>query len=129
MEDKKVRLIYKEYPILGQASLDMSQVAIAVYLVDKNAYRFVHNALMKSSVRTKEAAIEIAKRAGVDGDKLRSTLKNDMAKISRILQENSELGKSIGINGTPGFIIGDELIPGAVDIATFKAKIAALRNK
>jgi protein-disulfide isomerase len=128
-DDKKVRFIYKEYPILGQASVEMSQVAVAVSLIDNNSYRKFHNALMKSNARSKDEAIKIAKEIGIDGAKLTASLKDNQEKILKILQANSELGASIGISGTPGFIIGEELIPGALDAASFKAKIAALRSK
>jgi protein-disulfide isomerase len=128
-EDKKVKIIYKEYPILGQASVEMSQVAVAVNIIDPAAYRKFHDALMKSNAHSKDEAIKIAKSVGVSGEKLEKTLKADADKIGKILQANSMLGTSIGINGTPGFVIGEELIPGAVDVATFKEKIAALRKK
>ena len=128
-QDKKVRVIYKEYPILGQASKDMSVVAVAVHLTDPSAYKKFHETLMKSNVRNKDEAIKVAKANGVNGEKLEKTLKNDQAKIEKILQENAVLGASIGISGTPGFVVGEELIPGAVDADTFKEKIAALRNK
>ena len=74
-------------------------------------------------------ATKIAKEIGIDGAKLNASLKDNQEKILKILQANSELGASIGISGTPGFIIGEELIPGALDAASFKAKIAALRSK
>ncbi len=128
-EDKKVKVIYKEYPILGQASVEMAQVAVAVNMIDPASYKKFHDALMKSNAHSKDEAIKIAKSIGISGEKLDKTLKNDGEKIGKILQANSVLGASIGISGTPGFIIGEELIPGAVDVATFKEKIAALRNK
>lgn len=128
-EDKKVKIIFKEYPILGQASVEMSQVAIAVNMIDPTAYKKFHDALMKSNAHSKDDAIKIAKSVGISGDKLDKTLKGDAEKIGKILQANATLGSSIGINGTPGFVIGEELIPGAIDVATFKEKIAALRNK
>lgn len=127
-EDKRVKVIYKEYPILGQASVEMSQVAVAVHLSDPASYKKFHDALMKSNAHSKDEAIKIAKASGVNGEKLEKTLKSEADKIHQILQANSVLGNSIGISGTPGFVIGEELIPGAVDVATFKSKIAAIRD-
>jgi len=127
-DDKKIKIVYKEYPILGQASIELSQVAVAVHLVEPSAYKKFHDALMKSNVRSKDEAIKVAKASGVNGEKLDKALKNDANKITKILQANAALGASIGISGTPGFIIGEELIPGAVDVATLKEKIAAVRN-
>ncbi|MES2961732.1 MAG: DsbA family protein [Pseudomonadota bacterium] len=126
-EDKKVRIVYKEFPILGQASQEMSTVAIAVNLVDPSSYKKFHDGMMKSNERGKDAALKVAKAAGVNMSKLESALKNDTAKINEILQSNLSLGGTIGINGTPGFVIGEELIPGAFELAAFKEKIAAAR--
>jgi hypothetical protein len=126
-EDKKVRIVYKEFPILGQPSLEMSTVGIAVNLVDPSSYKKFHDGMMKSNERGKDAALKVAKAAGINMSKLESTLKNDSAKINEIIQSNLSLGGTIGINGTPGFVVGEELIPGALELAAFKEKIAAAR--
>jgi protein-disulfide isomerase len=126
-EDKKVRIVYKEFPILGQPSLEMSTVGIAVNLVDPSSYKKFHDGMMKSNERGKDAALKVAKAAGINMSKLESTLKNDSAKINEIIQSNLSLGGTIGINGTPGFVVGEELIPGALELAALKEKIAAAR--
>ena len=128
-EDKKVRVIYKDFPILGAASQDLAKVSIAVHLVKPSAYRKFHNSLMKSSARTKDAAIKLAKSIGIDSEKLTKALSEKSSKIDEIIQKNIVLGSSIGIQGTPGFVIGDELIPGALPIASFREKLAANRAK
>lgn len=128
-EDKKIRVVYKEFPILGQASIEMSEVAIAVNMVSPSSYVKFHEAMMKSQERGKAAALKAAKAAGVNFEKVEEVLKKDKEKISSILQENLALGNSIGISGTPGFVIGDELIPGAFELAAFKEKVAAARAK
>jgi protein-disulfide isomerase len=61
--------------------------------------------------------------------KVEEILSKDKAKIDKILQENLALGGTIGINGTPGFVIGEELVPGALELGAFKEKIAATRAK
>jgi protein-disulfide isomerase len=127
--DKKVRVIYKEFPILGQPSHEMAAVALAVNIVDPAAYKKFHDAMMKSNERGKDAAIKIAKSVGVNAAKLNAALKNDKEKIESMIQANLALGASIGISGTPGFVIGEELIPGAFELQTFKDKIAAVRAK
>ncbi len=128
-EDKKLRVVYKEFPILGQASHEMAQVAIAVNMIDPSAYKKVHDALMKGSERGKDAAIKAAKSVGVNGAKLEAVLKNDKDKIEAIIQSNLSLGATIGVNGTPGFVLGEELIPGALELPALKEKIAAVRKK
>lgn len=127
--DTKLRVIYRDFPILGEASFEMAKVSIAVNLIAPNSFRKFHDALMKTNDKGKKAAINAAKSAGVDIKKVEDALKNDKDKIEKILQDNLSLGSSVGISGTPGFIIGEELIPGAVDVNTFKEKINALRTK
>ena len=127
--DSKVRIIYKDFPILGEPSQEMSKVSIAVNMIAPSSFRKFHDALMKTNERGKSAALKAAKSAGVDSKKLEETLKSKKSEIEKILQDNVALGSSIGINGTPAFVIGEELIPGAMEIASFKEKINALRAK
>jgi protein-disulfide isomerase len=126
--DKKIRVVYKEFPILGAPSIEMSTVAIAVNMVEPKSYRKFHNALMKSNERGKDGALKIAKEVGINVDKVISTISSKQEKIAEIIQSNLALGGSIGINGTPGFVIGDELIPGAFELDAFKEKVAKARD-
>jgi protein-disulfide isomerase len=126
--DKKVRVIYKEFPILGQPSHEASTVAIAVQMIDPTAYKKFHDAMMKSNERGKDAAIKIAKSVGVNSSKLESTLSGSKDKIEEVIKANLALGGSIGVNGTPGFVIGEELIPGALELPALKEKVAAVRK-
>jgi protein-disulfide isomerase len=126
-EDKKVKVIYKEFPILGQPSMEMSQVSMAVFIAFPDSYKKFHDALMKSNERGKSAALKAVKAAGLNSAKVEEVLNSQKDKIEGMIQANLALGSSIGINGTPGFIIGEELIPGAVELGEFKSKIAAIR--
>jgi protein-disulfide isomerase len=127
--DPKVRVIYKDFPILGEPSQEMAKVSIAVNIVAPKSFRKFHDTLMKTNERGKQAALKAAKSAGIDTKKVEEALKNEKDKIEKILQDNLTLGSSIGINGTPGFVIGEELIPGAMDANVFKEKISAIRSK
>jgi protein-disulfide isomerase len=127
--DSKVRIIYKDFPILGEPSQEMSKVSVAVNMIAPASFRKFHDALMKTNERGKSAALKAAKSAGIDSKKLDETLKTKKSEIEKILQDNIALGSSIGINGTPAFVLGEELIPGAMEIGTFKEKINALRAK
>ncbi len=126
--DKKVRVIYKEFPILGQSSEDVSSVAIAVHLVSADNYRKFHNALMSSNASSKNEALNIAKNIGLNADAINKALSSKKDEIAKIINNNRMLGSEIGIQGTPGFVIGEELIPGAVDLATLKEKIKQVRK-
>ncbi|MFM6973084.1 MAG: DsbA family protein [Alphaproteobacteria bacterium] len=127
--DPKIRVIYRDFPILGEPSFEMAKVSVAVNLISPNSFKKFHDALMKTNDKGKKAALNAAKNAGIDTKKIEDTLKNEKEKIEKILQDNLSLGSSVGITGTPGFIVGEELIPGAMDVNTFKEKINALRVK
>lgn len=128
-EDKKIRIVYKEFPILGEPSMEMSRVAIAVNMVSPQSFKKFHDALMKTNERGKAAALKAVKAAGINSAKVEEVLKSEKDKIDQILNSNLMLGNSIGINGTPGFVVGEELIPGALGLAEFKEKVAAARAK
>ncbi len=125
--DKKIRVIFKEFPILGQASFEMSSVAVAVNMVSPSSYVKFHDALVKSQEKGNAAALKVAKAAGVNVSKVEEILKKDQAKVNAVLQNNLALGGAIGINGTPGFVIGEELIPGALELSALQEKVAAAR--
>lgn len=127
--DKKVRVIYRDFPILGQPSKEMAEVSIAVNLVEPSSYKKFHDALMESNEKGKDGALRIAKSIGLNIAKIEATLKDDKIKIEKIIEDNLTLGTSIGINGTPGFVIGEELIPGAVELSALKEKISLIRKK
>ena len=128
-DDKKVRVIYRDFPILGQPSKEMAEVSIAVNLSEPTLFKKFHDALMTSNEKGKDGALKIAKNVGVNISKVEGILSKDKAKIEKILEDNLTLGSSIGINGTPGFVIGEELVPGALDVASLKQKIADVRKK
>jgi protein-disulfide isomerase len=128
-EDKKVKIIFKELPILGASSAELSRVALAVNIMDSNNYLKFHSALMKSNAKNAVEAIKIAKELGINEDELQKTLKNKQSIIEEQIKANQELAASIGINGTPAFVIGKDLIPGAVSVKNLKERISAQRNK
>jgi len=127
-DDKKVKVIFKEFPILGPSSEELSKVAIAVNMVDSSSYVKFHDALMKSSAKNRDDALKIARDIGISADKVRKALETSKSEIEALISFNRQLGSSIGINGTPAFIVGEELISGAVEISVLKEKIADLRK-
>ena len=84
---------------------------------------------MKGNERGKDGALKVAKSVGINAAAVEAVLTKDADKISSLIQANLTLGNSIGINGTPGFVIGEELVPGALELSTLKEKIAAVRAK
>jgi protein-disulfide isomerase len=128
-QDKKVRIVFKELPILGSSSLELAKVSIAVNMVAAEKYMSFHNAIMKGSARTKEDAITIAEGLGIDVQKIKDTLESKQSQIESKIKSNQELAAAIGINGTPAFVIGENLIPGALDVNALKEKVAFERKK
>jgi protein-disulfide isomerase len=127
-DDKKVKVIFKEYPILGPSSEELTTVSLAVNIADPSLYTKFHNALMKSSAKNREDALQVAKDVGVNVDKLKKVLEKNKSDIDSIIAFNRKLGATIGVNGTPAFIVGEELISGAVEISVLKEKIEAHRK-
>ncbi len=125
-DDPNVRIVYKEFPILGPQSVTAARIALAAHRQDPAKYIGFHVALMASRARiNEERALQMAREMGFDVDGLKADMNSD--EISRIIQDNVELARLLGINGTPSFIIGDQLIPGAVSLDTLKELIARAR--
>jgi protein-disulfide isomerase len=123
--DHKLRFIYKEMPVLGAASVVAARAALAAQRQGK--YEAFHAAMMgmKGQI-TEETVDKIAGSVGLDVE----WLKQDMAasEIVRALRANVALAHALNIHGTPGFIIGNRIVAGALDLDTLKNMIAAARN-
>jgi protein-disulfide isomerase len=124
--DHKVRFVFKEYPILRQDSALAAKAALAVWKIAPEKYFDYHVALMDSHGEfNEEHVLKAAETLGIDKDKLKAAMAD--ASIKDDLHSNLELGNLLGISGTPAFIIGDQLYPGAIDITVMRDKIAKLR--
>jgi protein-disulfide isomerase len=124
-EDKQLRIVMKEFPILGKDSVFASRAAVAAQRQGK--YASFHMALMNHKGQlTEEAVLKTAASVGLDVDRLRAEMGRE--EIDAQLRRNYELAQELQIRGTPAFIVGDELIPGAVDLRTLRRKIAELRK-
>ena len=124
-EDKQLRIVMKEFPILGKDSVFASRAAMAAHRQGK--YAPFHMALMNHKGNlTEEAVLKMAASVGLDVDRLRAEMGRE--EVDGHLRRNYELAQELQIRGTPAFIIGDELIPGAVDLRTLRRKIAELRK-
>ena len=125
-EDRQLRLVYKEFPVLGPESVTASKAALAARKQGK--YDAFHRAMMTLKGQINDTAVyKTAESVGVDVDRL----KRDMAapEIARALKANTELADALDIRGTPGFIVGNEIVPGAIDLASLKQLIATARKK
>jgi protein-disulfide isomerase len=127
--DGNIRLIYKEFPILGPNSEAASRFALATLLVaGPDAYRKVNNALM--SLRGKpvpDAFPGIAEKLGLDADAILA--KTDSDAVSDIIGNNQSLGQRLRISGTPTFIFGGQIVRGVAPIESMRAIVKAEREK
>lgn len=125
--ESDIRFVFMEFPILGEDSAIASQAALAVWVNWPDKYVSMHNALMGSRGGLNESKVmEAAAGLGIDTAALREAMASQT--INQLIQTNYQLAESMNINGTPAFIIGDELVPGAIDMATMKHLIDAARK-
>lgn len=124
--DGKVRFVPKEFPVLGPESLVASRAAIAAAMQGK--YLAFHEALMTRPGDLDEAAVMDAARAvGLDPARLRQDMGGPG--VSALISETQALARRLFINGTPAFVIGDELIPGYAGAADLRAAVARARGR
>ena len=124
-DDKKLRLVLKEFPILGPESVVAARAALAARMQGK--YMLLHDALMKIRGNIgAEAIFKAAGEVGLDVAKLKVDMESDGVKQQ--IEKTYDLARGLNINGTPAFVIGDRIIPGAVDIETLKTLIRQARQ-
>jgi protein-disulfide isomerase len=123
--DGRIKLIYKEWPILGPDSIVAARAALASRKQGK--YLPFHDALMEARGDLSESAIlAIAGKVGLDVARLRRDM-ND-AEVGATLQRNYALAEALRINGTPSFIVGKELVRGARDLDSMRDLVARARK-
>ena len=117
--NQNIRLVFMEFPILGEESVLASRASLAIWINWPDRYEAFHNALMGGRGAISQSRImEIAATLDLDTNQLAEAM-ND-PRINEALGDNQDLAESLGISGTPAFIIGDQLIPGAIDISTMR---------
>ncbi|PST21232.1 disulfide bond formation protein DsbA [Rhizobium sp. JAB6] len=126
-QDKNVRFVLKEFPILGQDSVAASRVSSAFRLLAPEKYAAFHHKLLSSEGRASEdAAIDVATSLGVSEAAIRA----EMAKApnTATIKATYQLATDLGVNGTPAYVIGNEMVSGAIGLDAIKEKIANVRG-
>ena len=124
-DDENVRLVYRERPILGEGSVFAARAALASR--EQGKYEEFHLALMGMQGRAEEASVmRIAEEIGLDVEKLRA----DMAapEVDEHIATSRRLTQALGFNGTPSFVIGDNLVPGFVEQEQLGALVEQVRS-
>jgi len=126
--DSKLKVVLKEFPVLGQGSVEAAQVAVAVRMQDPSGKKYLdfHQKLLGGRGQADKArALAVAKDLGLDMAKLEKDMTSPEAKAT--IEENFKLAEDMGMNGTPSYVIGKQIVVGAVGVEGLKEKISQAR--
>ncbi|GHC61096.1 DsbA family protein [Limoniibacter endophyticus] len=127
-ENEDIRFVMKEFPILGQASKEASVVSMAVHRLAPEKYAEYHKDLLGAEGRVDGAtAVQLAVSKGVDEAKLKAEM--GKPEIEQDLAKTYALAESLAVNGTPAYVIGNEMVFGAMGKDTLLEKIAAAKQQ
>jgi protein-disulfide isomerase len=124
--DRQLHVGYKEFPVLGPVSVVAAHAALAARVQGK--YEAFHNAMMAATGAIAEDTIwRVARSVGLDLDRL----KHDMAspRIDAVLKATLDLANDLDIRGTPTFVAGDRIVPGATDLPGLEGLVAGARKQ
>jgi protein-disulfide isomerase len=120
-DDPRVRVVYKDLPILGEASVLAARAALASKA--QGRHQVFHDALLAAEGDlSREQILGLATEAGLDAKRLETDM--EKAEWSTVIEHNLALARELGITGTPAFVVGDELQVGALNLVTFKELVA-----
>lgn len=125
-QDAGVKVLYREWPILSESSATAARASLASR--KQGLYEPFHDALMGQKGRLNEALImKVARSVGLDIDQLKA----DMVApdIDEHLETSNRLAQALQFSGTPSFVIGDELIPGMIDLQQMQLLVDAAREE
>jgi protein-disulfide isomerase len=124
-DDPGVRVVQKQYPVLGPDSVFAARMALAAQKQGKHGQ--LHDALMEKKPNINSVAmLKVAEEIGLDMQRLKSDMNSP--DVDAELRRNVEIGTALRLTGTPAIIVGTELVPGATDLATLKAMIYDARR-
>jgi len=125
-DDTRVRIVYKDFPILGADSVQAAKAALASR--SQGQHQAFHEALFAAKGElTREQILQIANDVGLDTKKLVADMDNP--EWLAIIERNRALASELGITGTPAFVVGTELVPGAIDLTTLKELVTRARTR
>jgi protein-disulfide isomerase len=122
--DPKLRVVLKEFPVLGPGSVEAARVAVAVRMQDKTGKKYIdfHHMLLGGLGQADKArALAAAKEAGFDVARIEKDMGSD--EVRQTLEESLKLAEKLGLNGTPSYVIGSNVVIGAVGLDQLQGKI------
>ena len=127
--DPNLRVVLKEYPVLGPGSIEAARVAIAVRMQDKSGKKYLefHQKLLGGRGQADKArAVAVAKEVGLDMARLEKDMASD--EVRTTLQETLRVADALGLNGTPSYVIGPNVVVGALGYDVLKEKVETARR-
>ena len=126
--DLKLRFVLKEFPVLGDGSVQAAHVAAAARMQDKTGKKYLEFHLKLLSGRgaaDKARALAVAKEVGFDMARIEKDMSSPEVKAQ--LEESFKLAEALGLNGTPSYVVGNEVVIGAVGLKTLREKVNTAR--
>ena len=126
--DGKLKFVLKEFPVLGEGSIQAAQVAAAVRMQDKSGKKYLefHQKLLGGRGQAdRTRALAAAKDAGLDMARIEKDMASDEVKAT--MEENFKLADALGLNGTPSYVVGSDVVVGAVGLNALREKVNAAR--
>jgi protein-disulfide isomerase len=124
--DSNIKFVLKEFPVLGEGSVEAAHVAVAARMQDPSGKKYIefHQKLLGGrGPADGTRALAVAKEVGFDMPRLEKDMNSGEVKTT--IDEDMKLADALGVNGTPSYVIGHELVVGAVGLDALKEKIAA----
>ncbi len=126
--DPKLKVVLKEFPVLGKGSSEAAQVATAVRMQDKTGKKYLefHQKLLMGRGQADQArALAVAKEVGMDMTRLEKDMASEEARAA--IEESLKLAESLGLNGTPSYVVGPNVVIGAVGVEALREKVNTAR--
>ncbi|MGH6663359.1 MAG: DsbA family protein [Pseudolabrys sp.] len=126
--DPKLKVVLKEFPVLGPGSVEAAKVAVAVRMQDKTGKKYLefHQKLLSGRGPADEAhALAVAKEVGMDMGRLQKDMNGPEVKAT--LEEDFKLAEALGLNGTPSYVIGSDVVVGAIGLPGLQEKVNTAR--
>jgi protein-disulfide isomerase len=127
--DSNLKFVLKEFPVLGEGSVEAARVAVAARMQDTNGKKYIefHQKLLGGrGGADKMRALAVAKEVGFDMPRLERDMGSD--EVKKTIAENMKLAEALGVSGTPSYVVGEEVVVGAVGLDALREKINAERK-
>jgi protein-disulfide isomerase len=126
-DETRLKVVLKEFPILGPGSTEAARVAIAARMQDPAKYLAFHQELLGApGPATEQKALDAAKDQGFDMARLEKDMTSD--EVAATIAEDMKLASALGVSGTPSYVIGKDVVLGAIGADALKARIKLARE-